>query len=235
MKIALTFTGSEHKHHNYVRWLKASDDIELVIISPMENNLKEVKKCDGLLLAGGRDLHPQLYNSKNIHYHNAPEYFDEKRDSFEAESFNIAMEKELPVLAVCRGMQLVNCILGGSLVQDLGDILNRIHKREGGKDKAHGINIVPGTLFNKIAEAERTVANSAHHQSIDRLGKGLKVNCMADDSTIEGLEWAEPKGKPFLLCVQWHPERMAGFQLDDSPASKNIRETFIKEIKSSMK
>jgi len=76
--------------------------------------------------------------------------------------------------------------------------------------------------------------NSAHHQCIEELGDGLMINCIAEDGTIEGTEWKEKSGKPFLLCVQWHPERMYKFHLQDTPLSKNIRTRFIEEIKKSM-
>jgi len=77
------------------------------------------------------------------------------------------------------------------------------------------------------------VVNSAHHQAVNVPGNGLKVNCIADDGTIEGLEWADTANKPFLLCIQWHPERMFQFGLDNSPSSKNIRNKFIEEINKS--
>ena len=117
--------------------------------------------------------------------------------------------------------------------QDLGKLLNKIHRFES-DDKAHGVNIVAGTLLNRMVQHDRYVINSAHHQAVKRVGKGLKVNCIADDGIIEGFERADGSGKPFLLAVQWHPERMFKLQLQDSPLSKNIRDHFIEEIKKSI-
>lgn len=231
MKIALTYTGSDEKHDNYVQWLKANENIEVIKVSVEDNNLHEVADCDALVLAGGRDIHPRFYGNKKTDYPNSPNDFDEQRDAFEMAAFQIAQDKKNPVLGICRGMQLINCFFSGTLKQDLGEDLNKIHKIEAVHDKAHGITIEANTVMSEFIRIERGVVNSAHHQAIDKLGEGLKVNCIADDGTIEGLEWTVTGDKPFLLCVQWHPERMSKLGLEESPLSKNIRNKFIEEIK----
>lgn len=228
MKIALTYTGSHEKHNNYVRWLKANDDVTVIKISDDDNNLDEVRNCDALVLSGGVDIHPEFYN-QHAGYSNAPESFHKERDQFEFAAFQSALENGKPVLGICRGLQLVNCFFGGDLKQDLGSNLNKIHRSEK-KDKAHGLTIERGTVLHQIIKAERGMVNSAHHQVVNKLGTGLKVNCMADDGTIEGFEWADASDKPFLLCIQWHPERMFQFGLEHSPLSKNIRDTFIEVV-----
>lgn len=238
MKIGLTHTGSSEKHLNYVNWIKGNEDIQIVELSMKNNNLYELNNCDGLVLSGGMDIHPGFYGSKNLDYHFRPDQFNLQRDEFEINAFKKSQEKNIPVLGICRGMQLVNCALGGNLKQDLGASLNKIHKAEKTgnvqMDKAHGINIEAGTLLNEITEKqERAVANSAHHQSVKKPGRGLKVNCRADDGTVEGLEWADKKNKSFLLCIQWHPERMFRFQLQHSALSKTIRDRFIEETQKS--
>jgi putative glutamine amidotransferase len=233
MKIALTYTGTDEKHNNYVRWLKANEDIEVVRVSAEENNLFEVANSDALVLSGGRDIHPKYYKNPKTDYLHSQNGFDEKRDAFEIAAFKLAQEKGLPVLGICRGMQLVNSVLGGTLRQDLGKDLNKIHQVEAGNDKAHGVTVLPNTMIGEITAVERSVVNSAHHQAVDKLGNGLRVNCTADDGTIEGLEWSDSSNKPFLLCVQWHPERMFKFHLEASPLSKNIRNKFIDVIQKS--
>jgi putative glutamine amidotransferase len=233
IKIGLTYTGTDVKHNNYVNWLKENKLVEITRLSVHDNNLDKVAALDGILLSGGLDMHPKYYNSSETGYANRPFAFDEKRDAFEIAVFEASQLKKIPVLAVCRGMQLVNCVLGGTLNQDVGPVGNAIHQFEI-NDKVHGINIVPGTILNALSEIERSVTNSAHHQSLNRLGNGLVVNCTSDDGIIEGIEWDEQGDKAFLLGVQWHPERMYKLNLGDSPMSKNIRECFITEIQQSI-
>jgi putative glutamine amidotransferase len=226
MKIALTYTGSEKKHLNYVNWLKGNNSIEIVELSADKNNLNDLSDCDGLVLSGGVDIHPKYYNSTELNYSGADD-FNVERDQFEMDAFNLAQENKLPVLGICRGMQFINCILGGTLNQDLGE-LNSNHK--GSPDKKHFVKISSGSLLYQIAKTENAEVNSAHHQAIDKLGKGLKVNCIAPDKTVEGIERVDEGS--FILAVQWHPERMFNFQLEGTSMSKGIREYFIQRIQS---
>lgn len=238
MKIGLTHTGAEEKHQNYINWLKGNDDIEIIQLKETENKPGEIKKCDALILSGGVDIHPKFYHSQKTNYPHAPKQFHEERDEFEIALFEIAQETNKPVLGICRGFQLINCVYNGTLKQDIGVELHKIHKAEVinhiQKDKAHGLDIVSGTILHEILKAERLVANSAHHQAVDKLAEGLKVNCHSDDGLIEGFERRYPNGKPFLLGVQWHPERMYKFNLEASPVSKAIRDRFIEEVKKSI-
>jgi len=238
MKIGLTYTGSEEKHQNYIKWLTGNDDIEIIQLSERDNNADAIKNYDALILSGGVDIHPKFYNSEKIHYPHSPKEFNEQRDEFEIALFRFAQKTNKPVLGICRGFQLINCMYDGTLKQDVGDERNKIHKAEIinhiQKDKAHGLDIEEGTTLNDIVKNSRAVVNSAHHQTIDKLGEGLKANCHSDDGLIEGFERAHPNGKPFLLAVQWHPERMYKFNLEGSPVSKSIRDRFIEEMKNSM-
>ncbi len=218
MRIGLTDSGSK-RHINYVNWLKAVDGVEIVELSANKNNAQDLETCTGLVLTGGIDVHPGVYKSSCLSYPNV-EGFDEPRDQFEILVFNKAQEKGLPVLGICRGLQLINCIFGGTLIQDLGE-LNKIH--QGGPDKIHNVKVEQITLLHAISSISSGNVNSSHHQAIDRVGTGLKVNCLADDGTIEGIERSET-GHPFLLAVQWHPERMPDLT---SPFSKNVRDSFL--------
>jgi len=232
LKIGLTYTGTEEKHNNYVNWLKGNDAIEITRLSAAENNLEMVKEMDAIVLSGGVDAHPRNYGSNVINYANAPAAFQEERDAFETAVFELGQQQQLPVLAICRGMQLVNCILGGDLVQDIGPKANDLH-RNNEKDEEHDVLILPGTSLRQVTRKEKDRANSAHHQCVGKLGDGLKVNAQSEDGIIEGYEWADKKDKPFLLGVQWHPERMYKLHLESSSLSKNIREYFIDAINSS--
>ncbi|MFZ6001955.1 MAG: gamma-glutamyl-gamma-aminobutyrate hydrolase family protein, partial [Bacteroidota bacterium] len=131
-----------------------------------------------------------------------------------------AQENGIAVLGICRGLQFINCLLGGTLIQDLGS-LNQTHK--GNPDKIHPVKVEPGTRLEDIVDVREGSVNSSHHQAIDKLGKGLTVNCHAPDGTIEGIERTD-RHAPFLLAVQWHPEDIPDL---DSPFAKNILLHFI--------
>ena len=239
VKIGLTHTGIEEKHLNYIKWLAGNDNIEIVQLSENNNDPETIISYDALILSGGVDIHPKFYQNKQINYSHSPKKFNERRDEFEIELFRLAQDTNKPVLGICRGFQLINCIYNGKLKQDLGDEPNKIHKAEVinhvQKDKAHGLDIDEGTILHDIVKNTRVVVNSAHHQTIAKTGEGLKVNCHSDDGLIEGFEREHPNGKPFLLAVQWHPERMYKFNLENSPVSKAIRDRFIEEVKKSIR
>lgn len=229
MKIALTHTGNPEKHQFYIEWLKKAKDVEVIAISAEDGNLDEINRCDALVLSGGVDIHPKYYGSNKINYPEAPEKYKEQRDEFEIAAFQSAQENNLPVLGICRGMQLINVIHKGTLIQNLGEDGNKIHKGE--PDKSHTVNIEKGTILHDIAGADKSPINSAHHQAVEKIGDGLIINAISNEGIVEGIERKEKSGKPFLLAVQWHPERMFRFQLQDSPLSRNLRERFIEEIK----
>jgi putative glutamine amidotransferase len=233
IKIGVTYTGTDEKHSNYVNWLSAGDDIRIISLLPGNSVPGQMEKLDGLVLSGGIDMHPKYYDSTVAEYPNMPEYFNEMRDEFEIALFGFAMRQRIPMLGVCRGMQLANCVLGGTLKQDIGSVGNEIHRYDQ-NDKAHGINIRPGSFLHEITGLERSVVNSAHHQSILILGKGLQVNCTSDDGIIEGVEWAERGTEPFFIGIQWHPERMYKLGLAESPLTKKIRDRFIQAVNKSI-
>ncbi len=228
MRIGLTYTGTDWKHENYVRWLRADEDIEVV---RLEAGGEEswIDGCDALVLSGGVDIHPEIYGG-------SPDYpekgeWKKDRDLFEIAALKTAWELGLPVLGVCRGLQLINTVLKGTLVQDLGVAGDKVHTAEAGVDKQHPVAVEGGTLLAEIAGQRDGVVNSAHHQGIGRLGEGLTVNCRATDGTIEGFEWADAAGRSFLLAVQWHPERMFVHGFRDVYLYRAIRDRFINEIK----
>jgi acyl-CoA reductase-like NAD-dependent aldehyde dehydrogenase/gamma-glutamyl-gamma-aminobutyrate hydrolase PuuD len=231
-KIGLSFTTTNYRY--YVEWFKESDlsnDIEIVELSFEKNNLIDIHQCDGFILTGGVDIHPSFYCGE-MSYENMPNAFQQERDVFEAIIFSYAQLMKLPVLGICRGLQLVNVLLGGKLNQDLGKADNTIHKKQGEVDKMHRVNIQPDTLLHQITNISSGKINSAHHQSINihQLGKNLMVNAMSDEgSIIEGIEFKNKTGKGYLLCVQWHPERMEN--KEQSVLSENIKQDFLKAIR----
>ena len=228
MRIGLTYTGSDVKHDNYVRWIQDGDaSVEVVRIEAGGESYGEL---DGLVLSGGVDIAPEFYTGGNEYAH-APAGWERGRDLFELEVFERALGEGKPVLGVCRGLQLINVALGGSLVQDLGVQGDAVHEGAGGMDKQHEVSLDRGSLLASVVGVSHGLVNSAHHQSIDRLGTGLRVSSTAADGTIEGIEWADPKERSFLLAVQWHPERMYVNGFADQGLYKSIRDRFIQAIK----
>ena len=155
---------------------------------------------DGLLLTGGGDMVPALFGQENCDSRD----MDPVRDRAELALLDRFLGAGKPVLAVCRGMQLVNVWLGGSLIQDLGPDQGPLHQQAGG-DLVHLVQAGKGTLLHGLYGPEFPV-NSSHHQALGRLGQGLEVSAWAADGTAEAIEHdCLP-----LICVQFHPERITG-------------------------
>jgi putative glutamine amidotransferase len=230
LKIGLSRTENPEKHQFYIDWLKKEPDVDVVTLSEAENNLSDLASCDGLVLSGGIDIHPRFYFSDSVKYPGAPAEFKPLRDQFETDAFWLAQEKNIPVLGICRGLQMINVILKGTLRQDLGPFSDGT-RHLGNPDQLHPVQAEPGTILFEFTQGKAEIVNSAHHQAIERLGEGLRSSCHALDGTIEAVEWADKKNKPFMLAIQWHPERMFRFNLENSPLSKNLRERFFRELK----
>jgi putative glutamine amidotransferase len=219
MKIGLTSPGSDEKYQLYADWLRGSSRHGVIRLSYKDRN--RVEDCDALVLSGGVDVHPEFYGSNITDYPNA-DAFDTQRDRFEIDSLRKAYDLNLPVLGICRGLQLINVAMGGTLVQDLGT-RNDIH--QGSPDKKHEVHVEDETMLWEWIGSKEGDVNSAHHQAIQLLGNNLRINCYSVDGMIEGIEGTEP-GK-LLMAVQWHPERMFKFRLENTPLSKGIRDKFI--------
>jgi putative glutamine amidotransferase len=156
---------------------------------------------DALLLAGGRDIDPLTYGATPV-----PEIGETspERDRFELALVSAALERNMPVLGVCRGMEMLNVACGGTLVQHLtGELLER-HRHTPGVFSDHSVELSPGSLAARAAGTELIAVRSHHHQAIDELGEGLVVSgrC-ADDDLAEAVELPT---KRFALGVLWHPE-----------------------------
>jgi len=229
LSIGLTYTGTTEKQQYYSNWLQQTGRAEVITLSTEANNASVLYRLHGLVMTGGIDVHPLNYGSLITDYPHAPAAFNTERDAFETALFNEALKMKLPVLAICRGMQLANCILGGDLVQDLGEDKNRQH-RNTEIHQVHEVVIKSGTLLQHITGKEKDITDSAHHQCINKTGRGLMINALAEDGIIEGIEWENKQNKNFFLGVQWHPERMFLSGIDDSTLSKNIRESFLDAV-----
>src|SRR6185437_934354 len=143
MRIGLTYTGSDKKHDNYARWIQAGDaSIEVVRIEAGGDGGGEL---DALVLSGGVDIAPEFYSGDNAYAH-SPNVWERARDLFELGALERALERSIPVFGVCRGLQLINVALGGSLVQDLGEDGDAVHEGTAAADKQHAVRVERGSL-----------------------------------------------------------------------------------------
>lgn len=161
-----------------------------------------VARLDGLVIAGGPDVEPARYGARP-HPRTGPPY--RERDAWELALIEAALAGGTPLLGVCRGMQLLNVALGGTLVQHLPDTVGHGgHAGPPGVFGRHLVTPVPGTRLGALLPGAMTVP-TFHHQAVDRLGRGLVVCARAQDGTPEALEPRADDGG-FVLAVQWHPE-----------------------------
>ncbi|MGW2746340.1 gamma-glutamyl-gamma-aminobutyrate hydrolase family protein [Streptomyces sp. NPDC001450] len=160
-----------------------------------ERAAEAVERLDGLVIAGGPDVDPSRYGAERSPRTGPPA---PERDAWELALIEAALAARVPVLGICRGMQLLNVALGGTLVQHLDG-----HAEVVGAFGGHAVKPVPGTLYAEIAPEETTVP-TYHHQAVERLGTGLVPSAHAADGTVEAVEL--PPGEGWVLGVQWHPE-----------------------------
>ena len=180
-----------------------------------------VERIDGLLLSGGGDILSLAYGEeprpKGLHQ-------DAVRDAMEFAAVKLALKRKLPILGICRGIQSLNVALGGTLVQDIPtQVKDVVQHYATGRDVVlgHTIEISKGSLLAKVLGSTSLAVNSTHHQSVKKLGKGLKVNAKAKDGVIEGVE--NPAQK--ILAVQCHPEDCA----EEYPVFQKLFDWLVKE------
>ncbi|MDQ6887400.1 MAG: gamma-glutamyl-gamma-aminobutyrate hydrolase family protein [Gemmatimonadota bacterium] len=180
-----------------------------VVIPPLEavsTASVVLRGLDGLVLTGGEDIDPSLYDEPP---HPALGPINSQRDATEIALVEAARESGRPTLAICRGIQLLNVALGGSLVQDISaqrpeslDHDQSAHREA----RVHAVQVEAGSLLGAALGTEHLTVNSSHHQALDRVGDGLRISARAPDGVIEGVEWSE-RGW-WAVGVQWHPEEL---------------------------
>jgi putative glutamine amidotransferase len=176
------------------------------IALPHEPELVEsyLAMLDGLVVTGGAfDIDPALYGASERH---ATVTLKERRTRFEWAITEQALSRDLPVLGICGGQQLLNVILGGSLIQHIPDSVPGAlpHEQPNPRtEPGHEVTVEPGSLLHRITGAIRLSVNSAHHQAAERVGEGIVISARAPDGVIEAIE--DPRRR-FCLGVQWHPE-----------------------------
>ncbi|MBI2486286.1 MAG: gamma-glutamyl-gamma-aminobutyrate hydrolase family protein [Deltaproteobacteria bacterium] len=173
-----------------------------------------VAKIDGLLLPGGRDMDPKFYNEEP---HPKLRLMSLERTESEMVILEEALKRDIPVLGICGGMQLINVFFKGSLYQDIPSLVPNALIHE--KGSVHKIYVEEGTLLQEIIQEKSFSIKSYHHQSVKALGSGLRVCATCPDGVIEAIEGTDS----FILGIQWHPER------EESEISKRIFKAFMDE------
>jgi putative glutamine amidotransferase len=189
----------------------------VALILPPDDSVAEAPDelldlIDGLILAGGSDIDPGSYGAKP---HPETKNTWPERDRFEIALGTRALERDMPVLGICRGMEMLNVIQGGTLNQHLG---LELHRHTPGVFTDHRVNLQAGSLAARVVGSEKTEVKSAHHQGVEELGEGVAVTGHADDGVVEAIELPD---RSFAVGVLWHPEedersRVVGSLVDEA-------------------
>ena len=215
-------------YENYAGWITQPGNVELVRLGYRFDNADDFNRCDAVFMTGGEDVHPKFYKKTEYIEQFDLTDFDERRDEFEMDILSRWKSSKKPLLGVCRGLQLFNVFMGGTLIPDLPSFGKFNHSKKQKDPRYHPIEVDPNSELYSIVKETSGQVTSVHHQSIDRIASGLVTNAITADGVIEGVEWLNPSEKAPMVLVQWHPEVIND---KESPFAKNIREHFIKLIK----
>ncbi len=189
---------------NYCGAVAAAGGVPIVLPHEPDAVPAYLDLIDGLVVTGGAfDVDPALFGETGRH---ATVKTKDRRTAFEFAVTRGALEREKAVLGICGGQQLLNVVLGGTLIQHIPDTVPSAlpHEQPNPRDEAgHDVQIEPGTLLRDIVQADRLPVNSAHHQAVKDVAPGAAINARADDGVIEGIE---DRRHRFCVGVQWHPE-----------------------------
>lgn len=195
--------------NDYIEAVEEAGGIPLIlpITKEIKLILKFIEKLDGVLFTGGTDIDPQLYGE---YPRFGLEYIDPIRDAHEiALAKHVLFKTEIPILGICRGLQLLNVVAGGTLYQDIKEerpkSINHTLTKVVKYQPVHPVQIKKNSKFHDIFKTEILYVNSFNHQAIKKLGKGFEATMIAPDGLIEGIE---SEGDRFVCGVQWHPEMM---------------------------
>lgn len=217
-------TPSVHLSEHYIKAIISSGGVPVIIPVGVEN-LADVwcSFCDGIILSSGEDVDPLSYHAQP-----SPQMQKTfaKRDKMEIAIVKHAIEAKKPILAICRGITMLNAVLGGTVIQHIethNPNAIKHYQLARRSEATHKVQIAEGSRLYQILKNTKVRVNSMHHQAIEKLGKGLKTVAVAPDSTIEAVEWIDET--QFILGVQWHPEEMISENLD----MKSIFQEFVTE------
>jgi putative glutamine amidotransferase len=206
----------------YIRCITAAGGYPIVLPAIVDRCQEALGMVDGLLLIGGGDIEARHLGREN---HPKAKFFNPLRDEFELALIKKAAERKMPMLGICRGLQIMNVALGGSLYQDIGDEQGSDfdHQREKTPDEpVHAVSIAPDSCLASILGTTSASVNSVHHQAVSHPAPGFNPVAWAPDGVIEGAESCGALG--FMLGVQWHPERM----MEKHPEQLRLFERLVK-------
>lgn len=192
-----------------------------ILLAPLEE-VKDIEgllnRLDGLILSGGDDIWPERYGQTR---HAMTNLVSKERDAFDFQLARQALDMDIPVLGICHGIQLINVVMGGTLIQDVPS--QRPSCASHNSKAVHKVKVERGTRLYEFLKTDVLMVNSSHHQAIDRLGEGLKVSATAEDGIVEAVEGTSHS---LVMGVQWHPERM----LEDS-TQRRLFTAFLEEVR----
>ncbi len=186
-----------------------------VELSDPEQAVQDALTCDGLLLPGGGDMDPKFYGQERIPACGEPNLL---RDAAEPLLLRAFLAADKPVLGICRGIQVMNAVLGGDLYQDIKPFEHLPHN--GHWAKVHTVTVRRGTLLSRILGQDTVLVNSQHHQAVDRVAPGFTLAALSEDGIVEAIEKPDAR---FCLGVQWHPEWLS----DADPAMQGLFDAFV--------
>ena len=189
-----------------MRWVELGDP---------EQAVQDALTCDGLLLPGGGDMDPKFYGQERIPACGEPNLL---RDAAEPLLLRAFLAADKPVLGICRGIQVMNAVLGGDLYQDIKPFEHLPHNDHWAK--VHTVTVSRGTLLSRILEQDTVLVNSQHHQAVDQVAPGFTLAALSEDGIVEAIEKPDAR---FCLGVQWHPEWLS----DADPAMQGLFDAFV--------
>lgn len=194
---------------------RAGAGMRWVELSNPEQAVQDALTCDGLLLPGGGDMDPKFYGQARIPACGEPNLL---RDAAEPLLLRAFLAADKPVLGICRGIQVMNAVLGGDLYQDIKPFEHLPHNDHWAK--VHTVTVRRGTLLSRILGQDTVLVNSQHHQAVDRVAPGFTLAALSEDGIVEAIEKPDAG---FCLGVQWHPEWLS----DADPAMQGLFDAFV--------